>query len=158
MSSENSISKLKFFFLFCLIIISFLGCEDEKGPIIPTTYVNFTLRLDDPQFIALSSIGNSVIITYSYSGINSAGYDNNGIIVYRASQDEFYAFDRTCTYDVDKSIAVEIDESGFIAVCSECGSRYVLPNIGFPTEDSPSKYQLHQYKTNFDGLVLHVFN
>jgi hypothetical protein len=116
------------------------------------------LRLDNPQFIALSSIGNAVIVTYSHAGINSAGYDNNGIIVYRASQDEFYAFDRTCTYDVKKSIAVEIDDSGLIAECPECGSQYVLPNIGFPTETSPSKYQLRQYKTSFDGLIVHVYN
>jgi hypothetical protein len=114
--------------------------------------------LDDPQFIVLSSVGNAVIITYNYAGINSAGYDDNGIIIYRASQDEFYAFDRTCTYDVEKSIAVEIDESGIIAVCPECGSKYVLPNIGFPTKESPSKYQLHQYKTSFNDLIVHVYN
>lgn len=153
-----SISKLRKFFLFLLLSLFLTGCEDEKRDIIPNTYVNFTIRLDNPQFISLSSIGNAVVITSSYDGINSAGYNNNGIIIYRASQDEFYAFDRTCTYDVEKSIAVEIDDSGIIAECPECGSRYILPNIGFPTEESPSKYQLQQYKTHFDGLIVHVFN
>jgi hypothetical protein len=158
MRSEYSISKLKIFFIFCLLSVLLPGCEDEKGPRIPITYVNFTIRLDSPQFTALTSIGNSVIITNSYDGVNSAGYDNNGIIIYRASQDEFYAFDRTCTYDVEKSVAVIVDESGIVAQCPECGSTYVLPNIGFPTEDGPSKWQLHQYTTSFDGLIVHVFN
>lgn len=153
-----SISKLRIFFLILLFCLSFTGCDKEKHNIIPNTYVNFTIRLDNPQFIILGSVGNAVVITSSYDGSNSAGYDNNGIILYRASQDEFYSFDRTCTYNVEKSIAVEIDYSGIIAVCPECGSKYVLPNIGFPTEESPSKYQLHQYQTHFDGLYVHVFN
>jgi hypothetical protein len=151
-------SKIRKFFLFVLMNLAFIGCEENRERIIPYTYVNFSIRLDDPQFITLNSIGNAVVITSSYDGSNSAGYDNNGIILYRASQDEFYAFDRTCTYDVEKSIAVEIDESGIMAVCPVCGSTYVLPNIGFPTKDSPSKYALHQYQTSFDGLYVHVYN
>lgn len=153
-----TISKIRNFFLILLISSLLNACEEEKQKIIPQTYVNFSLRLDDPQFIALNSVGNAVVITSSYDGSNSAGYDSNGIILYRASQDEFYAFDRTCTYDVEKSIAVEIDESGIMAVCPECGSTYVLPNIGFPTKESPSKYALHHYQTSFDGLYVHVFN
>ncbi len=154
------ITKSKITNFFLILSISFLlnSCEEEKQKIIPHTYVNFSIRLDDPQFITLSSVGNTVVITSSYDGSNSAGYDNNGIILYRASQDEFYAFDRTCTYDVEKSIAVEIDESGIMAVCPVCSSTYVLPNLGFPTKESPSKYALHQYQTSFNGLIVHVFN
>ncbi len=153
-----SLSKIRNFFLILLCCFLLGACEEEKQKIIPHTYVNFSIRLDNPQFISLSSVGNAVVITSSYDGSNSAGYDNNGIILYRASQDEFYAFDRTCTYDVEKSSAVEIDDSGFIAVCPVCSSNYVLPNIGFPTKESPSKYALHQYKTSFDGLTVYVFN
>lgn len=153
-----TLSKVRNFFLFLGMVWLFTGCEKEKNRIIPYTYVNFSIRLDNPQFIALNSIGNAVVITSSYDGSNSAGYDNNGIIIYRASEDEFYAFDRTCTYDVEKSIAVEIDESGIMAVCPVCSSTYVLPNIGFPTKESASKYALHQYQTSFDGLNVHVFN
>ena len=151
-------SKIRIFFLFLAMICLFNGCEEEKKRIIPYTYVNFSIRLDNPQFIALNSVGNAVIITSSYDGSNSAGYDNNGIILYRASEEEFYAFDRTCPYDVEKSIAVEIDESGIMAVCPVCHSTYVLPNIGFPTKESPSKYALHQYQTSFDGLTVSVYN
>ncbi len=158
MAAIITLSKIRNFFLIVLLYVLANACETEKQKIIPHTYVNFSIRLDDPQFITLSSIGNAVVITSSYDGSNSAGYDNNGIILYRASQDEFYAFDRTCTYDVEKSIAVEIDDSGIMAVCPECGSIYVLPNIGFPTKESPSKYALHQYQTSFDGLNVHVFN
>lgn len=153
-----TLSKIRIFFLFLAMICLFTGCEEEKKRIIPYTYVNFSIRLDNPQFIALNSVGNAVVITSSYDGSNSAGYDNNGIILYRASEEEFYAFDRTCPYDVEKSIAVEIDESGIMAVCPACNSTYVLPNIGFPTKESPSKYALHQYQTSFDGLTVSVYN
>ena len=158
MTAIITLSKIRNFFLILLFYFLLSACEEEKQKIIPHTYVNFSIRLDNPQFISLSAVGNSVVITNSYDGSNSAGYDNNGIILYRASQDEFYAFDRTCTYDVEKSIAVEIDDSGIMAVCPVCSSSYVLPNIGFPTKESPSKYALHRYQTSFDGLTVHVFN
>ncbi|UCG27965.1 MAG: hypothetical protein JSV24_01005 [Bacteroidales bacterium] len=141
-----------------LLFLTFSGCAKESEEIIPNTYVNFTIRLDDPQFIGLNSVGSAVIVTSSYDGSNSAGYDNNGIIIYRASQDEFYAFDRTCTFDVELSIAIEIEDSGITAVCPECSSRYVFPNLGFPTEEGPSKNPLRRYNTHFDGTSVHVYN
>lgn len=153
------VSKLRIIFIIFLLLFFLTGCTRENEEIIPNTYVNFFIRLDDPQFIDLNAIGNSVIVTSRYAGGNSAGYDFNGIIIYRASQDDFYAFDRTCTYQVEKSIAVEIENSMIVAECPECGSKYVLPNLAFPTENSLSKYPLRQYKTLFDGMTtIHVFN
>ena len=152
------ISKLTIFSLIFVLPFTFTGCAEESEEIIPNTYVNFTIRLDDPQFIGLNTIGSAVIVTRSYDGSNSAGYDNNGIIIYRASEDEFYAFDRTCTYNVKLSAAIEIEDSGITAKCPECGSRYVFPSLGFPTEDGPSKNPLRQYSTHFDGTTVHVYN
>jgi hypothetical protein len=45
-----------------------------------------------------------------------------------------------------------------VAECPECSSKYVLPNLAFPTENSLSKYPLRQYKTLFDGITIHVYN
>jgi hypothetical protein len=153
-----TIPKLRIFFLTFLILFLPNSCSRENKEIIPYAYVNFSIRLDNPQFIDLNAIGNSVIVTSSYAGRNSAGYNFNGIIIYRASEDEFYAFDRTCTYQVGKSIAVEIENSMIIAECPECSSKYVLPNLAFPTEESLSKHPLKQYQTHFDGVSVYVYN
>ncbi|MCD6567081.1 MAG: hypothetical protein J7K53_14175 [Bacteroidales bacterium] len=153
------ISKLSKILLITLSLLIFVSCAKKKEEIIPNTYVNFTIRLDDPMFTNLHAIGNSVIITSEYAGRSSAGYDYNGIIVYRFSEDEFYAFDRTCPYNISNSISVTTENtSDPIAKCPECGSEYVLPSLAFPTEKGPSRVPLKQYNTNFDGVTISVYN
>ena len=153
------ISKLSKILLITLSLLIFVTCAKKKEEIIPNTYVNFTIRLDDPKFTDLHAIGNSVIITSEYAGRSSAGYDYNGIIVYRFSEDEFYAFDCTCPFNIDNSISVITENaSNPIAECPECGSEYVLPSLAFPTEKGPSRVPLKQYNTNFDDVTISVYN
>lgn len=153
------ISNLSKILLIALSLLIFVTCTKKKEEIIPNTYVNFTIRLDDPKFTDLHAIGNSIIITSEYAGRSSAGYDYNGIIVYRFSEDEFYAFDRTCPFNIDKSISVTTENaSDPIAKCLECSSEYVLPSLAFPTEKGPSRVPLKQYNTNFDGVTISVYN
>ena len=154
------ITKLSKILLITLSLLIFVTCAKKKEEIIPNTYVNFTIRLDDPKFTDLHAIGNSVIITNEYAGRSSAGYDYNGIIVYRFSEDEFYAFDRTCPFNISNSISVTTENtSDPIAECPECGSEYVLPSLAFPTEKGPSRVPLKQYNTNFDGIqTISVYN
>jgi len=152
------ISKLSKILLITLSLLIFVTCAKKKEEIIPNTYVNFTIRLDDPKFTDLHAIGNSVIITSEYAGRSSAGYDYNGIIVYRFSEDEFYAFDCTCPFNIDNSISVTTENtSDIIAKCPECGSEYILPNLAFPKK-GPSRVPLKQYNTNFDGVTISVYN
>ncbi len=91
-------------------------------------------------------------------GYRSAGYDSNGIIIYRANLDQFYAYDRTCPYDYvanGKSLKVNID---FIqAICPTCSTAYSLPTGGIPIS-GPGKYPLKNYRTIFDGRYLTVEN
>lgn len=153
------ISNLSKILLIALFLLIFVTCTKKKEEIIPNTYVNFTIRLDDPKFTDLHAIGNSIIVTSEYAGRSSAGYDYNGIIVYRFSEDEFYAFDLTCPFNIDKSISVTTENaSDPIAKCPECSSEYVLPSLAFPTEKGPSGIPLKQYNTNFDGVTISVYN
>lgn len=156
---RSLLSKLMKILLTVLSFLIFVTCAKKSEEVIPDTYVNFSIRLDNPQFTDLNAIGNSVLITSEYAGRGSAGYDYNGIIIYRYSEDEFYAFDRTCPYNLKKSIAVKTgNASDPIAKCPECGSEYVLPSLAFPTEKGPSKSPLKQYNTNFNGVMISVYN
>lgn len=151
-------TKIVYFFILAIVSFFFNTCKkDELKSVIPYVYVDFTIRLDDPEFTSLNAEGNSVLVTYDYAEENSAGYDYNGIIVYRASIDEFYAFDATCPHDFDSaSVAVEID-GGSVATCPACHSRYILFNQGYPTDDGPSKRALKAYITEFDyDKTIHV--
>ena len=150
--------KLNIFLLLVLVSLIY-SCKKDTPSVIPETYVDFTIRLTDPLFNDLNSIGNSVIVTSSYSGFNSAGYNNHGIIVYRASQTEFFAFDRTCTFEEKLDQAVRLDSPVDLSVeCPECGSEFVLPSYGSPTVDGPAVHPLKQYYTTFDGNLVWVYN
>jgi nitrite reductase/ring-hydroxylating ferredoxin subunit len=156
-----SISKLKYFFLLPAIPFLLISCEKNKNDVIPDEYVSFTMDISgDIQFTDLNAIGNSVIVTSQTNnwGERSAGYDHNGIIIYRVTLDQFYAYDRTCPHDYvvnNKSVKVNID---FIqAICPSCSTAYSLPTGGVPIS-GPGKYPLKNYRTTFDGRFLTVEN
>ncbi len=139
-----------FFILTVSTILLFGSCEKyEKHPV-PKVPVNFQINvLTDPAFIRLGAPGNSVVVTGGSIGLSDLGYDGNGILLYNAGNDEFYAFDRTCPHDMPVSVAVE-DESGTgMATCPECGTTYVMPGEGQPTVDGPGKWPLQRYRAYY---------
>ena len=122
------------------------SCESNQGQIIPYVKVDKSLLLHAD--LADVGIGGTKII--------SGGY--KGIVLYRESDLEFYAYDRTCTQFPLHDVAVEEDED-FMGVfkCPECGSTYLLMN-GAEPNSGPAQYPLVQYKTSIQGDVLHIFN
>lgn len=154
-------SKIKYFFILPVFVLLILSCEKNKNDVIPDTQVSFVMDITgDILFSGLNAIGNSVVVTSATNnyGRYAAGYDNNGIIIYRADLDQFYAYDRTCPYDFvvnNKSVKVKVD---FIqALCPECSTAYSLPTGGVPIT-GPGKYPLKNYRTYFDGRFLTVTN
>ena len=114
--------------------------------------------LDDPEFYTLRAPGNAVKITRNFPG-GFTGYNNNGIIVYNAG-DEFYAFDCTCTYRVEKSISVNLGSLVGTAECPECNSVYFFGVDGYPSEDGPAVFPLKKYKTYYSPSTgdIHIYN
>ena len=87
--------------------------------------------------------------------VNNAG--NRGLVVYRMSENEFMAFDRTCPYDPENLLArVVLEPSGISVKDPVCGSKFLLTD-GFPYE-GPSKSPLLQYRTSYNGEQLYIFN
>ncbi|MBS0010386.1 MAG: hypothetical protein KFF49_03195 [Bacteroidales bacterium] len=153
-------SKLSIFLLISIFSLFHSSCHREKYDVIPDVLVDFYIDLTDPEFFDLNAIGNFVLIDSSTNnmGYKAAGYDGNGIIVYRAQPDEFIALDRTCPHDyvLDRtSIAVEVD--GIYAECPLCGSSFALPSYGTPSS-GPSQYPLKIYRARFTGQFVHVSN
>jgi len=140
------------FFIAGIFILLLNTCKSTDNEIIPDVYIDFTIDLLDPEFVNLSIIGNSDTVDASTNnwGYRSAGFDDNGIIIY-SGPDEYYAYDRTCPYDYavnDLSVKVKIDFT--VAVCPVCGTKYALSAYGTPLS-GVGKYQLKNYKTTFDG-------
>lgn len=154
-------SKIRFFLISAIIAICLASCERNKNDVIPDTYVNFILDLNDPEFVALSSFYGYVYINSNTNnwGQKAAGYNNNGIIIF-AGFDEFYAYDRTCPHDYavnGLSIKVNVKD-GIYAQCPQCKTTYALTNFGTPTSDTIGRYPLKNYRTILNGNYVSVSN
>jgi nitrite reductase/ring-hydroxylating ferredoxin subunit len=154
----TSISKIGYFLFALTLSVSLSSCDKNRNDVIPDVYVNFTLDLSDPQFINLTAIGADTVDANTNNwGSGAAGFNGNGIIVYNGG-DEFYAYDRTCPHDYvlsGNSVKVRIDFT--IAVCPLCGTTYSLSANGTPAA-GVGKYPLKNYRTNFDGRFVRVWN
>jgi hypothetical protein len=157
----GSYSKITFFLITAAFVFSLTACN-KKNDVIPDTYVNFTLNLNDPEFVNLSGFGGSVTVDSHTNnwGQAAAGYDGNGIIICFGVE-EFYAYDRTCPWDYVKnslSVKVNIDPgNSTIAICPKCGTKYGLTVGGTPAS-GVGRYPLKNYKTSFQGNYVTVWN
>ncbi|MBE9481294.1 MAG: hypothetical protein IMY69_06325 [Bacteroidetes bacterium] len=134
--------------LFSLGILIQASCKKDKDEDIPYVYVNFTINPSSIEYNNLEIIGNYAYVTGGF----------RGIIIYHATQDDYKAYERTSPYNYpnDFECRVSVDNSGLIAVDSCSGSKYLLLD-GSPFE-GPATKSLKQYRTSFDGTLLHVYN
>ena len=141
-------SKLRIILLIFTLNLISISCDKMTSSIIPDVPVHVTINvINDSEYFNLRVPGNADTISRTVGGY-PVGYMGNGIIVYRYSEDLFYAFDRTCTYQVDKHVAVNLQDNSF-AKCPVCNSVYILAGEGAPTTAGPSKYPLKEYRTTF---------
>ena len=115
------------------LILFFLRCDNKQNPV-PNVYVDFTINLSDPQYNSVTIPGNYLYLT---GGVN-------GIILYHTIDDQYKAFERTCTYDPDKG-RVSVTSDQFFAEDSVCGSKFSLLVDGI-VEQRPAEFPLKQYQ------------
>lgn len=137
-------------FVFFLLILPGLftpSCDTNRGQIIPYVRVDFYLLL----YADLADVGIGTT-----KMVPGEGY--KGIALYRESDLEFYAYDRTCTLWPEHDEAVVEDPSFFgVFECPECSSTYLLMN-GAEPNSGPARYPLVEYHTSIQGDVLHIYN
>jgi len=152
---KNSKSFLKSLLFAAFLLTLPAGCAEELEVVVPEVPVNVILHLIHYNL----SPASSLIVTNQMVSTISLGYDNNGLVVYRDIS-EFYAYDRTCPYHVEKSIPVVLSANPMYAECPECGSRFQLWFNGFPADSSLSKYPLKQYHSTYypNSYTLHIYN
>lgn len=134
----------------CLLV--FRGCGEVNPSNIPTVPVDINLNIYDPQFVNLLGTGGAVFIE---GGVR-------GIVVYRASIDQFNAYERYCPYNTHLPCGkVSLHSSGIMLVdddCSGegCGSKFNI--IDGSVIEGPASYPLLRYNTYFDGAIVRIFN
>ena len=107
--------------------------------------VNFSIDINNPQYVSLTAVGGWLYV--------SGGYD--GIIVYRLTSGTFLAFDRGCPYDCETNskAIVTVQSNNIFAVCPVCGTQYSL-NSGTVSNKGPGTIALKQYTASFDGVSI----
>ena len=131
--------------IFSFIFLNISSCKKDHNSVIPYVPVSFTINLN--LLNDLTVPGNSMYFP-------NVGY--GGVIVYCELPDSYYAFDATCTYEVENRCIVKND--GVVGTCECCGSKFILLGGGFPSE-GPASVALKSYKvTLLNNSTLLVYN
>ncbi len=123
------------------------ACDDNSSEDqIPPAIVNETINLTNQQYQNLQFIGGHTTIA---GGVR-------GIILYRASSDEYRAFERNCSFQPLESCArVMVESSGLFMIDTCCNSSFDFS--GFPT-GGPATLPLRVYNTLLEGDFLQITN
>lgn len=129
------------------IVISSNSCQKGNQSGIPYVPVNYQLTVSNPEFAPLQAVGGWVYI----------GGGSKGIIVYRFSPDEFRAYDRHCTFQIEEECRVSVDNTDITAVDTDCCHSKFLLVDGAPIE-GPAAIGLQQYNAQYNGNTLLITN
>ena len=154
-------SNLLYFFLLLTLSSLFCSCSSDSidiNDVVPYRNIDVTLNLTYEY-----NLTNNTAVYYDYVDGHWVGYKNHGIIIYRAN-DNYFAYDATCTHDVEADDHVELgnpddaDSWEGVAVCPICKSEFMILTGANPIGESVAKHPLKSYKTNKNGNMLHIYN
>ncbi|WP_317896994.1 hypothetical protein [Aurantibacillus circumpalustris] len=137
-----------------LVVCLFFSCNKNSNQKnitnnpVPSVLVNYTTYPGDPLNSRIQSIGGWMYV--DHIGIN-------GIIIYRKSQEEFVAIERTSSYLPDNSAAkVQVLIDNFTLRDTVSNSQWRLFD-GTVTQ-GPAEWPLRIYGTSFNGNALTIKN
>jgi nitrite reductase/ring-hydroxylating ferredoxin subunit len=133
--------------LLLTLLMTLMACKKDENEV-RSSGVNEYLNLNEPSYLDLNVPGNYI---YYPAG-------TRGIIVYRRSNTEFVAYERSCPYDPQNSTGlVTVETTLTSAADSTCGSRFSIYDGSII--NGPTTQSLSQYRTELiQGNVLHIFN
>lgn len=139
---------MKNFLLLSVTLILLTSCsKSNNSSNIPYVPVNIDIYPANPQYNDLNVIGGWLYINGG----------SRGIIIYRYTQDEFYAFDRHCTFEPTNTCGkVKMDTDNITLVDTCCGSKFIV--VDGSVINGPAGLPLKRYQTYYDGTTLHITN
>ena len=145
MKSINKQIIMKRYILPVLFILIMTDCRKEvfDFPYVP---INLTLGLNSD----LATLGAGDVLF-------KTGYGVKGLIIYKDYTNNYYVFDRACTYEKDFSCAVETTTIQGVLRCPCCKSEFLVGEEADPLR-GPASYPLVRYNAFVDGLLLRIVN
>lgn len=152
------IRKLSLFLIGLYMALHFSACGGDPGLTytdIPDAPVNLTINMDLPLYYHLYTMGS-----FSY---HAGGH--KGVLLVHNFDDEFYAFERTCTHNPDLTCSkVEVDSLLLNIRCGSyvngkfescCDSKFFFNG---QLEQGPAQLPLKQFPVIRNGSVLSINN
>ncbi|MDP2335039.1 MAG: hypothetical protein Q8N05_01045 [Bacteroidota bacterium] len=129
-------------FLCVLILTGINGCKDDYVSVVPYVYVDMNIN-------PISYIDNIPGAFYYFANKGYGGI----ILLYDQTENSnpFLAFDAACTYETSSTCRVVPEESGFLANCPCCGSKFMLLGGNGSPINGPAIEPLKQYRTSYIG-------
>ncbi len=141
--------KASSLYIAMVLIAILFGCSKDNHPV---PNVSFTAYID----IQLPDYAGTVFTINRDRNGNQIGIA--GVIVYRLSDMEFYAFERYCPHDQKINCRVTIGEENSTAQCNCCKSEFLILSPTGDVVSGPSAYGLKRYRTRVDGSYLVISN
>jgi nitrite reductase/ring-hydroxylating ferredoxin subunit len=140
--------RLKSLILAIATLVLLGGCSknDEQ---IPNVSFSATVYLNDPAMT-----NNPVVIRQDAAG-RRIGI--SGVILYRVSPAEFYAFDLMCPHERTLNCEVALDD-GASATCKCCGSMFLIATGDGAVLKGPASWPLKSYNCRVSGNYLNIWN
>lgn len=169
MKSKHSIVLLTIL----LIFLSF-SCE-QNSERVPQYPLNLRINVDYLNQLGIGSVayltpneqenfvlsikianGNTIFYTLNEQ-VNSTF---NGLIIYKVSNLQFIAFDRTCTYLPETNYCAISEDPDWVNLfkCPCCNSRFILSESGGMVFDGAAIRDLYIYQSFVDGNYLYISN
>lgn len=144
-----TVKKTLFIFLWMVI---FSSCKKKTqqnvtNHPVPSVPINIVMYPNDPIYFKVQSISGWMYIN---GGIN-------GIILYRKSQEEFVAIERTSSYFPNDAAAKVFVQSDNITLRDSISDSRWFIFDGTVTK-APAQWALRLYGTSYDGNTLRIQN
>ncbi|MBC7861905.1 MAG: hypothetical protein IAF38_02965 [Bacteroidia bacterium] len=144
-------NKISYKLIFSLLLFgAVLSCKKDKNngnSNIQNQAVNIDIYPADPQFSTTIGVPGGWV--YLTGGVK-------GIIVYRKSQTDFVAYERSCTYDPNTNMLLKVLSDNVTVKDSACGSKFLI--LDGSVTQGPAAQSLKAYGTTYDGNLLHIYN
>lgn len=144
--SKRSVSMRWSGIVIVAVLAVLVGCKKQQESLLPDVNVYINISLTLPEYEMLNFPGN----VFQY---RNEGYQDNGVYIVRISQEDFAAYDVTCTDHLDKPTATLLE--GAVAKCPECKTEYQLLNYGYSVDESR---HLQPYRVEVIGELVIVRN
>ncbi len=130
-----------------IFLLMFTACDNGEEGRVQDVFVNFKAPINDPRIRALNSAGGAVTIE---------GHGVAGLILYRAPDGRYLAYDRCSTVDPEKKCKINVDDPSLTATDPCSGAKFSLSD-GSPVK-APAKRALKQYQVVVTSFDLSVIN